>query len=492
MSCRGTSGSARINSSSINSRRSNARDSSRARPLRCLRRAAAPGPRRARSGIDRRTSSVTAIGCRQRWHTSDNAVCACSRRRISGSPPATALRTPLRDQATDWAGLSSVRGSASCCSLPISANGHSPCNRPWASAKACTSRCRGSKGRADVIAGSPQAVGQCVESPQQCSGRSVPQCGWDNPGMSPVPPLILASTSRYRHELLSRLRLPFEVLFARGRRNAAGRRDARRAGAATGPGQGPRRRSRCSRDAVVIGSDQVADLHGAGAGQARLRTSAPCCSCAACAASRCCSRPPWRWCASDTGFERALLASVTVQVPRSRATPRSSTTCAPSSPTTAPAAPSARRWASPAQRDRIGRSDRADRPAADPHLRAAAPGRHRPAAYCRLMTVATGQLLLVPNTLDLGTELVEMQQVLPLGVLQRAAGLAHWLAEDARSTRAFLKRVHAVVPLAQAAAGDRHPRTAASAQRQRSCRAGARRRLARVARRRRWPARTSA
>ncbi|MCU0966846.1 MAG: ribosomal RNA small subunit methyltransferase I, partial [Burkholderiaceae bacterium] len=60
-----------------------------------------------------------------------------------------------------------------------------------------------------------------------------------------------------------------------------------------------------------------------------------------------------------------------------------------------------------------------------------------------------GQLLLVPNALDLGAAPVDIQQVLPLGVLQRAAGLAHWLAEDARSTRAFLKRVHAVVPLQQ-------------------------------------------
>ncbi len=60
-----------------------------------------------------------------------------------------------------------------------------------------------------------------------------------------------------------------------------------------------------------------------------------------------------------------------------------------------------------------------------------------------------GRLLLVPNTLDLGAESVDIQQVLPLGVLQCAAGLAHWLAEDARSTRAFLKRVNAVVPLLQ-------------------------------------------
>ena len=61
-----------------------------------------------------------------------------------------------------------------------------------------------------------------------------------------------------------------------------------------------------------------------------------------------------------------------------------------------------------------------------------------------------GSLLLVPNTLDLGAEAVDLQDVLPLGVLKRAAALSHWVAEDARSTRAFLKRVSAVVPLAQA------------------------------------------
>jgi len=61
----------------------------------------------------------------------------------------------------------------------------------------------------------------------------------------------------------------------------------------------------------------------------------------------------------------------------------------------------------------------------------------------------TGTLLLVPNTLDLGADAVDLQEVLPLGVIRRAAALAHWVAEDARSTRAFLKRVNAVVALAQ-------------------------------------------
>lgn len=61
----------------------------------------------------------------------------------------------------------------------------------------------------------------------------------------------------------------------------------------------------------------------------------------------------------------------------------------------------------------------------------------------------SGRLLLVPNTLDLGAEAVELRQTLPDGVLQAAARLAHWVVEDARSARAFLKRVSAVVPLVQ-------------------------------------------
>ncbi|MBC7940637.1 MAG: ribosomal RNA small subunit methyltransferase I, partial [Chitinophagaceae bacterium] len=65
------------------------------------------------------------------------------------------------------------------------------------------------------------------------------------------------------------------------------------------------------------------------------------------------------------------------------------------------------------------------------------------------MTTPVGRLVLVPNTLDLGAEAVCLQEVLPLEVIRRAAGLAHWAAEDARSARAFLKRVDAVVPLGQ-------------------------------------------
>lgn len=79
--------------------------------------------------------------------------------------------------------------------------------------------------------------------------------------MPVFPPLILASTSRYRRELLSRLRLPFEV--------CSPEVDEGRL-----PGEAPaalalrlalakaRAVAVQRRDAVVIGSDQVADLQG--------------------------------------------------------------------------------------------------------------------------------------------------------------------------------------------------------------------------------------
>lgn len=67
---------------------------------------------------------------------------------------------------------------------------------------------------------------------------------------------------------------------------------------------------------------------------------------------------------------------------------------------------------------------------------------------------AKGRLLLIPNTLDLGctgdadtATLPDLREVLPMGVLNAAAGLRHWVAENAKTTRAFLKRVSDVVPL---------------------------------------------
>lgn len=68
------------------------------------------------------------------------------------------------------------------------------------------------------------------------------------------------------------------------------------------------------------------------------------------------------------------------------------------------------------------------------------------------MSPQPGTLYLVPSPLDFGiegAEAVPLDEVLPTGVLRIAARLDHWVAENARSARAFLKRVNAVVPLAQ-------------------------------------------
>ena len=63
----------------------------------------------------------------------------------------------------------------------------------------------------------------------------------------------------------------------------------------------------------------------------------------------------------------------------------------------------------------------------------------------------SGILYLVPNTLDFGIAapqgLPPLSDVLPLSVIQTAARLPCWAAENAKTTRAFLKRVDAVVPL---------------------------------------------
>lgn len=62
---------------------------------------------------------------------------------------------------------------------------------------------------------------------------------------------------------------------------------------------------------------------------------------------------------------------------------------------------------------------------------------------------ARGALVLVPGTLDFGTgDEVPLDAVLPAGVIARAAALGHWVAENAKTARALLKRIDAVTPLA--------------------------------------------
>ena len=65
-----------------------------------------------------------------------------------------------------------------------------------------------------------------------------------------------------------------------------------------------------------------------------------------------------------------------------------------------------------------------------------------------------GKLILMPNTLDFGVDLgshegLDLREVLPQRVIETAARLTHWAAENAKTTRSLLKRVDAIAPLIQ-------------------------------------------
>lgn len=60
-----------------------------------------------------------------------------------------------------------------------------------------------------------------------------------------------------------------------------------------------------------------------------------------------------------------------------------------------------------------------------------------------------GRLLLVPSPLDFGCEPhAALQDVLPDATIRAAARLQHWICENAKTTRAYLKRVSDVTALA--------------------------------------------
>ena len=59
-----------------------------------------------------------------------------------------------------------------------------------------------------------------------------------------------------------------------------------------------------------------------------------------------------------------------------------------------------------------------------------------------------GTLYLVPAPLDFGCESqTALTEVLPEGTLRRAASLTHWISENAKTARAYLKRIDALFPL---------------------------------------------
>jgi 16S rRNA (cytidine1402-2'-O)-methyltransferase len=63
---------------------------------------------------------------------------------------------------------------------------------------------------------------------------------------------------------------------------------------------------------------------------------------------------------------------------------------------------------------------------------------------------APGRLFLVPAPLDFGCAVqAPLADVLPQQTLVRASQLTHWICENAKSARAYLKRVHELHPLAK-------------------------------------------
>lgn len=61
---------------------------------------------------------------------------------------------------------------------------------------------------------------------------------------------------------------------------------------------------------------------------------------------------------------------------------------------------------------------------------------------------ALGKLYLVPAPLDFGcNDPIALQNTMPLGTLSVAARLQHWICENAKTTRAYLKRVNEITPL---------------------------------------------
>lgn len=63
--------------------------------------------------------------------------------------------------------------------------------------------------------------------------------------------------------------------------------------------------------------------------------------------------------------------------------------------------------------------------------------------------VRAGTLYLVPAPLDFGCDTTApLHDALPAATLQTAARLTHWVCENAKSTRAYLKRIDALHPLA--------------------------------------------
>lgn len=67
------------------------------------------------------------------------------------------------------------------------------------------------------------------------------------------------------------------------------------------------------------------------------------------------------------------------------------------------------------------------------------------------MTTPPGKLYLMPNTLDFGIDgpTPSLEDTLAPAVIRLASRIEHWVVENAKSARSFLKRVDAIAPLAR-------------------------------------------
>ena len=65
-----------------------------------------------------------------------------------------------------------------------------------------------------------------------------------------------------------------------------------------------------------------------------------------------------------------------------------------------------------------------------------------------IMSTTLGTLYLIPNTLGDDARVEQLPWVIPHETLLQTARLKHWIVEDAKTARAFLKAVESTAPLA--------------------------------------------
>ena len=260
---------------------------------------------------------------------------------------------------------------------------------------------------------------------------------------TPSPSLVLGSTSIYRRELLERLRIPFSVqapdvdetpLSDEAPGALAARLALAKACAV----------AKHAPSAIVIGSDQVADLAGKPLGKPLTHARAVQ-QLQAMRGQTVLFHTAVAVVHLDTGFQALDTAVVRVRF-RDLSDIEIENYLQAEQPYDC---------AGSAKSEGLGiallDAIDSDRIAFDPHQRHAARGWAEPlrcATPRKRKSGMTGTLYLVPAPLDFGCSTqADLQLSVPLGTLETAAGLSHWVCENAKSARAYLKRIGGSHPL---------------------------------------------